>query len=92
MALKIEGYSATKLKTELSKQVPASEDSISREIPYVFELELVDNKTQSFEPDWTGEPQDWYTYRTEEDDDFINEENQLVINIDNYEYVYTDSE
>lgn len=55
-------------------------------------LELVNNKTQSFEPDWNGEPQDWYTYRTEEDDDFINEENQLVINIDNYEYVYTDSE
>jgi hypothetical protein len=53
--------------------------------------ELVNDKTQSFEPDWTGEPQDWYVYRTE-DVDVINEENQLVINIDNYEYVYTDSE
>lgn len=55
-------------------------------------LELVNNEAQNFEPKWTGEPQDWYTYRTEEDEDFINEKNQLVINIDNYEYVYTDSE
>ena len=47
MALRVEGYSATKLKTELSKQVPATEDSISREIPYRFNIEITGNDGKS---------------------------------------------
>lgn len=52
-------------------------------------MEKVDEYVNDFEPDWNGEPQDWFTF--ENGDDII-EGNELVINLDNYEYIYTDSE
>ena len=52
-------------------------------------MEKVDEYVNDFEPDWNGEPQDWF--RFENGDDII-EGKELIFNLDNYEYIYTDSE
>ena len=51
-------------------------------------IEKVDEYVNDFEPDWTGEPQDWFRFNNADD---IIEGNQLLIDLDNYEYVYRDS-
>jgi hypothetical protein len=52
-------------------------------------MEKVDEYVNDFEPNWNGEPQDWFGFNNADD---IIEGNELVINLDNYEYIYTDSE
>jgi hypothetical protein len=52
-------------------------------------IEKVDEYINDFEPNWNGEPQDWFGFNNADD---IIEGNELVINLDNYEYIYTDSE
>ena len=52
-------------------------------------IEKIDSAVEDFEPDWGGEPQDWYNFENGEE---ILRGNKLIINMTNYEYIYTDSE
>lgn len=48
----------------------------------------IDSAVENFEPEWTGEPQESYNF---ENDDNMLVGNKLIINLDNYEYVFVEN-
>jgi hypothetical protein len=50
-------------------------------------INKIDKAVEDCEPDYNGEPQDWYNFSTE---DLTFEENNLIVNGYFYEYIYRD--
>ena len=51
---------------------------------------ILDNTTSDYEPETDNEVNDWYSYQNEEP--MFNEHNELLVEMNNETYVYTDSE